>query len=364
MASKRIKYILNLPAFLLLYFLSAVINLKLISQPATDTAVLRNYDRIPDSLFVKKYHHLLHLETWWSVRNLQYDFQYKNQYKLKLKANDVYSLSFGVSYRFVSLGIAFSPAFLDWNGDEKTKGETERFGISAGFSFGRLYASAEYSKVQGFYLENTKDFRVNSDSPYVLLPHLVVNNAGILVRYNLNSKFSTAGISGGMQKQLRSALTVLPAFYASYFRFKSGDTIQQRLGVHYVNDFDLNLVLPVLGTLVIARNGYITGGAGPSIGLDFYKSISYLDASQKIQSEGTNVSTGYYLKAAAGFNRERFFAGTDFELKSYGKAENNKEGIGKKFYYIKIYAGWRIGAPGWGKKTLDWINKKSPVKLE
>jgi hypothetical protein len=273
-------------------------------------------------------------------------------------------LSFGISYRFVSLGIGFTPAFLNSNAEKISKGETERFDIGAGFSFGRLYTSAEYSKVQGFYLDNIKDFAMLTDTPYILFPNQSASIAGIFLRYNLNRKFSVSGISGGTQQQLRSAFSVLPSFYGNYFKFKSDDTSQKPLGIGYMNNMDFNLVLPLVGTLVIGKNGYITGGAGFSLGLDFFNSVSYYDTSQQRRSNGTSVSTGYFLKAGAGYNQKRFFCGTEYELRGYGHSLDNSAGIRKKFSYLKLYFGWRIHETSWEKKTLDWINKTSPVKLE
>jgi len=156
---------------------------------------------------------------------------------------------------------------------------------------------------------------------------------------------------------------VLPSLYANYFHFKTTDTVSLKIGNDYMNNIDLNLVVPLMGTLVIGKNGYITGGAGFSLGLDFFRSISH-DNYQQQRSDGTNISTGYFFKTGAGYNQKRFFTGTEFEVRSYGHNLSNVTGIKKNFSYFQIYFGWRIRAPGWGKKTLDWINKKSPVKLE
>jgi len=229
----------------------------------------------------------------------------------------------------------------------------------------RFNLSIDLNSVKGFYLKNSADFvtRTLPDSPYVLFPDLRVGNLGVLLRYNVNPKFSTAALTSGTQIQLKSAWTVLPSFQFSTFKFHNDS---KTTGVQNESTFstDLNILLPVAGTLVLSRKFSASLGIGPSFGVDFFKSVSLDDSGRVAVTKGTKLITGYSLQTAFSFNSGRFFSGIESRYRSYGHKIEDVSRMIKQYSYFQIYIGWRLRAPGFAKKSLDWVNKISPVDLD
>jgi hypothetical protein len=122
--------------------------------------------------------------------------------------------------------------------------------------------------------------------------------------------------------------------------------------------------LPFLGTYVISPKFSTTLGLGPSLGVDFFKSVS-LDADRKIiVSKGSGLSSGYVMQFAVAYNSERFFSGFEYRYRIYGHHFETLDRLEKQYSYYQIYFGWRIKPPGFLKKSLDWANEVSPIKFE
>ncbi len=324
-----------------------------------------NRKKLPDSLFVKRLDTLLHLQSWISTNQMDYTLVYDKDFRLVLGPNEINSLSFGFSYRYLDLGLSFTPAFLNVDQEEDKKGQSERFSFRTSFSMYRFNLSIDLNSVKGFYLKNSADFprSVLPDSPYVLFPDLKVNNFGLLLRYNVNPKFSTAALTSGTQVQLKSAWTVLPSFQFMTFKFHNDP---KTTGVQNESTFstDFNLLLPVAGTLAFSPKFSASLAVGPSFGVDVFKSVSLDDSNRIVTTKGTKLITGYSLQTALSYNSERFFAGIESRYRSYGHKIEDISRLIKQYSYFQVYIGWRLKAPGFAKKTLDWVNKISPVDFD
>lgn len=324
-----------------------------------------NRKKIADSLYIQNWDTLLHLRSWISTNQMEYRLVYDKDFKLVLSPNQTNNLSFGFSYRYLDLSFAFSPNFLNAGKAEDKKGTSEQLGLSTSFSIHRFNLSFDLSSVTGFYLKNSGDFRSRSlpDSPYKVFPDLNIGYFSTLLRYNVNQKFSTAALSGGTKAQRRSAYTFLPSFQFSTFRFRDGSKTS---GVQNESTYstDLNLLFPVVGTLVISPKVSASLGFGPSFGVDFFKSVSIDDSSKVVLSKGTKPITGYSLQAALGYHSEKFFAGMEFRYRSYGHKIEDISRLIKQYSYFQLFVGWRLRAPRFAKNSLDWVNKISPINFD
>jgi len=296
---------------------------------------------------------------------MDYTLVYDNNFKLILGPNETNSLSLGFSYRYLDLGLSFTPRFLNnAQGDDK-KGESERVSFRTSVSMHRFNLAIDLNSVKGFYLKNSADFLRSAlpDTPYVLFPDLKVGNFGLLLRYNVNPRFSTAALTSGTQVQLRSAWTVMPSFQFMTFKFYNDSKTS---GVHNESTFstDLNLLLPVAGTLVLSPKFSASLGIGPSFGVDFFKSVSLDDSNKLAVTKGTKLITGYSLQTSISFNSGRFFSGIESRYRSYGHKIEDISRMIKQYSYFQVYIGWRIRAPKFAKKSLDWVNKISPIDLD
>jgi hypothetical protein len=349
--------------FLLSFILLITVQQDICAQERADSSKKRT-KKLPDSLFIKRYDTLLHLQSWISANQLEYRFVYTEDFKLLLSPNEINNLSFGFSYRFLELGLSFSPGFLNSDKDDWKKGTSDKFSFGFGFSMHRFHLSFDLSSVKGFYLKNSGDFgRSIPDTPYLVFPNLKVGYFSTMLRYNINPRFSTAALVGGTAVQTRSAWTVAPTFQFATFRF-SDDGSTSGVQPETTYSTDLNLLVPVIGSLVLSPKFSISFGIGPSIGVDFFKSVS-LDADNKVVlSKGTQFSSGYTVQSAITYNAKRFYSGLESRYRTYGHKFEGLQRLDKEYSYFQIYVGWRLKAPGFAKRSLDWVNKISPIKFD
>ena len=352
------------PLYFFTFMLFLFINKETLFCQVPNDTTHESRIEVKDSDYIKGLDTLLNLKTWISANQMEYTLVYSKDFKMVLAPNDLNSLSFGLSYRYLDLGISFTPAFLNASHKDDLKGESQRFSFRTGFSIHRFNLSFDLNSVKGFYLKNSINFRtVFPDSPYVVYPDLTVQYLSLLLRYNVNRKFSTAALAGGTQIQQRSAYTVLPSLQFATFRFFDGSN---KSGVQNENTYstDFNLLVPAIGTLVISPKFSATLGLGPSIGMDIFKSVSLDDSSKVVLSKGTALTLGYTLQTAINYHHGRLFAGFESQNRSYGHEIEDVSKLIKQYSYFQLFIGWRLKAPQVAKKSLDWVNKISPVNFD
>ncbi len=106
--------------------------------------------------------------------------------QLQLVPNGNTSIGLGVDYKWIGVGVSFSPAFM--NKDDEIYGKTERFDMQVNYyrnSFG-IDAYVKYYK--GFYLENPDDFIDWPNPEFPLLQGMETYAAGISGYYVFNNK--------------------------------------------------------------------------------------------------------------------------------------------------------------------------------
>ncbi|MFI5130989.1 MAG: DUF4421 family protein [Chitinophagales bacterium] len=347
--------------FILIFFLS---NFRIVSaQEKIDSAKLSR-KKPADTHYIERLDTMFHIQTWVSKHQMNYRLSYANDLKLVLAPNKMNSLSLGISYRYLDLSYSFTPGFLNPGQKDAKKGKSDISSFRTSFSMYRFNLSVELNSVQGFYLKNSNEFlRSLPDTPYLVFPHLKVNNFGLMLRYNANPKFSTAALTSGTQIQKKSAYTLLPTLQFATFRFLDNSP-EKELQNKSTYSTDINLLLPVAGTLVLSPKFYASLGIGPSVGIDIFKSVSINDSGKLVLSKGTGFTGGITSQGAVGFNSGRLFAGLEGTYRSYGHKIEDVSRLTKQYFYFQVYAGWRFMAPGFAKKTLDWLNKVSPIDFD
>ena len=295
---------------------------------------------------------------------MNYRLIYTDDFKLVLAPNKMNSLSFGFSYRYLDLGLSVTPGFLNPGQKDEKKGESDIFSFRTSFSMYRFNLALELNSVHGFYLKNSNEFlRTLPDTPYLVFPNLKVNNLGLMLRYNINPKFSTAALTSGTQVQKKSAYTFLPTLQFATFRFfdASADKEPQNKSTYST---DINLALPAAGTLVLSPKFSASLALGPSFGADIFKSVSLNDSGKLVLSKGTGFIAGFTSQGAVSFHSGRLFAGLEGRYRSYGHKIEDVSRLTKQYFYYQVFVGWRFKAPGFARKTLDWVNKVSPIDLD
>jgi hypothetical protein len=314
--------------------------------------------------YIDRYDTMFHVQTWVSKHQMNYRLIYSDDFKLILAPNKMNSLSFGFSYRYLDLGLSFSPGFLNPGQNDTKKGVSDIFSFRTAINMYRFNLSVEVNSVQGFYLKNSDQFqRSLPDTPYLVFPDLKVNSLGFQLSYNINPKFSTAALTSGTQVQKKSAYTFLPTLQFARFQFSDVSTQKEPQNISTYST-DINLLLPLAGTLVLSPKFSASLSFGPSLGIDIFKSVSIDDSSKLVLSKGTAFSSGFTGQGAISFNSSRLFSGIEGKYRSYGHRIEDVSRMTKQYFYYKVYFGWRFKAPGFAKKTLDWVNKISPIALD
>lgn len=339
-------------------------SMQLTTQAQTDSSITLVSKKLPISSYIESYDTLVHFEPWLTTKLMEYQLYYPGNFRLFLRPVELNSLSLGLYYRFVDVSIGFSPGFINQNKPSYLQDLSKRFEFSTGFSIKRFYLSLDFSQIKGFYLRNTEEFgRSLPDTPKLVFPQLQVQQYGAMINYNFNPHFSRSGMKCGAQSQLKSAWTFMPAFQFAHFQFSD-----KGVGGSIENDktfsTDLNLLLPVYGTLVIGKQCFVSAGFGPSFGLDIYRSLSYNASQNIIKSDGASISTGLQADLAMGYNGKKFYGGLQGYVRAYGHRIEDVDKMQKVFYSAHIYVGMRFNPPRIAKKTLDWVNKISPIKFE
>src|SRR5918993_5802677 len=103
------------------------------AQETIDSAKLTK-KKPADLDYIDRYDTIFHVQTWVSKHQMNYRLIYTDDFKLILAPNKTNSLSFGFSYRYLDLGMSFSPGFLNPGQNDTKKGESEIFSFRTAFS--------------------------------------------------------------------------------------------------------------------------------------------------------------------------------------------------------------------------------------
>ena len=77
-----------------------------------------------------------------------------------------------------------------------------------------------------------------------------------------------------------------------------------------------------------------------------------------------NLQRGTVYKQQLVIIQGDFFAGVESRLRGYGHKIEDISRLVKQYSYFQVYIGWRLKAPDFAKKSLDWVNKISPVDFD
>src|SRR5947208_972207 len=110
-------------AFLVLLFINTEESFCQVNNDTTYQARLK----VKDLDYIKRLDTFIHLKSWISANQMEYRLVYSKDFKMLLAPNQINSLSFGLSYRYLDLGFSFTPAFLNAANKDDLKGESERF---------------------------------------------------------------------------------------------------------------------------------------------------------------------------------------------------------------------------------------------
>jgi hypothetical protein len=329
------------------------------AAPGADTG----RQKLPDSLYIMQYDHQLHLRTKYGTQYMEYKSFFPGGLRLVTRPNETYSITFGFSYRFIDLSYSFSPPFISLNKDNEIKGETFRKAFSGSFSFHRVTVYGEYINTKGFYLANTDEFDSTWErgDPYIQFPDSRIKQLGASISYCTNPRFSLPSVRGGDERQLKTAGTLLPVLSFQNFVFSSENSNPDEGKTEATHNFDMTLAVPYAINFVIKKQGYISAGAGPAIGVDFFKSLAFDANSNLVTTKGTRFAYGFLARMNVGYNGPRFFGGFEGLINQYSHNSSNEQRLQKVSFLLQLFVGVRIKPPKFLKQSVEWCERKWPI---
>lgn len=274
-------------------------------------------------------------------------------------------LGFRVNYRFISAGFSIAPGFLPGNGDENEKGETKTINLGTALTFRHWFGDIRYTKYKGYYLENTSDFLPNWEDgdPYIQDSDLKYSGIKLGFGYSLNPRFSFVSRTNQTQRQLKSAGSFIPELVFRYYNIdRPGDNNSFGQNSH---NYETSIGPGYVYTLVFNKSYYISLGAKFGLGYQHTKLTTELPVGNGVSTQD-NFLVRWEGDAGLGYNGKRWYtglygtlAGSQYNQEVSSSARNSRTRL-----TYHIFFGYRIEAPKFIKKQVDFIVKKSPFKVE
>jgi hypothetical protein len=347
-------------------------NLKLFVLPAYFSVLFTypaNSQQKSDSLFQKndanKY--ILRYDSVISVRinaNSEIDFfEIKGEgFHYDIRPNISISNKISVHYRFISLGVSFTPNYLPGNNDNDLQGETKTFSMGLELHPNNWIQELRYTRIKGFYLYNTREYNPKWSSgkdPYITFPDLSVQYFRGSTGYKFNPNFSISAISSLTERQIKSAGSFIPILNYDYHKIdnKTGNPLQQTSQT--TNNFSLIASFGYIYTLVLSSKFYASAGIFPGGGFQYIHLLTH-QYNEDFKTNYTDPVFRLAEKAAIGYNSKKFFTGAEISLSQASHVQNNSSvQTSATRAYFQVFLGYRFNAPSFIKRETDLIKKHS-----
>lgn len=278
--------------------------------------------------------------------------------KFILYPNTPTNLRLKFNYRFISFGFQFTPNFIPGNGDEDLKGNTKSFGLGTSLIFKHWFIDLSYSKVKGFYLENSDDYIpwVKGD-PYIQFPDFNYKGFALASGYFNNAKFSFRSLTSQTERQLKSAGSFIPVFN---FRYYIIDDKSQGTSTQKSNNIEGSIGLGYAYTFVVKKKIYLSLGLLASLGYLNTKLTTRHPTGNEITNQD-NFIFRWDGKTGIGYNGSRFYTGIYAIVSGTRYKQENTTAINldtRVFYHL--FLGIRIKSPDYIERQVTKIENKFP----
>jgi Domain of unknown function (DUF4421) len=272
-----------------------------------------------------------------------------------LKPNPSEVLRTYLNYRIISFYLDYVPRFLPGNNDEAIEGKTKVLEFGTNLNFRQWFTELSYSRKQGFYLDNTRDYRSDwkPGDPYFLVPDLYSTTYEADFGYNTNPKLSLSAYSSQTERQLKSAGAFIPRLSFRYDIIDnrtSGDPSTQKS-----SHFQGLLGAGYQYTLVLSRSVYLSGAFTPLFGYIF---ADVLTREGDNRSRFSNDGPIYRWdgKLGLGYNGHRIFTGAYLTGTSSTYAQGLTTAVnGNGNLFFEVFFGIRLTAPKFINKAYKTI---------
>jgi len=216
-----------------------------------------------DSIFheyIENYKDLLTCKL--SLGSKEDGFDLENTSRYKIRSNNKTKLNAGINYRWLAFSLTFAPNLFNENVDNNIKGETKSFGFGFSSNFHRIIQKINYSRVKGYYLDNTNAFDPTwkAGDPYIHLPGLIFRSFSGQTAYKFNDNFSFNAINSQTERQVKSAGTFLPSVSYQHFVVKDPKPLPGQTSSQKSKKLEVVFSPGYYYTLVTPSNLYASAG--------------------------------------------------------------------------------------------------------
>jgi len=293
-------------------------------------------------------------------------FDLKDASRYKLRSNNKTKLSAGINYRWLAFSLTFASKLFNENVDNNIKGETKSFGFGFSSNFHHFIQKINYSRVKGYYLDNTNAFDPTwkAGDPYIHLPGLIFRSFSGQTAYKFNDNFSFNAINSQTERQVKSAGTFLPSVSYQHYVVKDPDPLPGQTSPRKSKTLEVVFSPGYYYTFVTPSNLYASAGINPGIG---FSRTKVLTRDSPGDAETLSGGTVYQLESifTFGYDSRRFFTGIQISTGAYGHSHSNvdysilpKRGTGS------FYIGYRFKAPKKLEAGMDKAEKLAAGKLQ
>lgn len=259
-------------------------------------------------LSLKNYYEFFSLNT----NNNLYDIRTNSGTTLKLSAD----------YKSISIWYNFTPKDLGLNTEEVEKGKTGGFNFGFGIIRRNWFNQFNFRYIQGFYLENTKDFLPTWKPGDVYLQKPKLGYAALegTTGYKFNPKYSLRSVNSQTERQLKSTGSIVASTNYRFYQLKDENSPLYD-SILRSDNYEIGFNLGYFYNIVFLKNLYISIGASPGFGI-IHSKVDQKNSASGIQQSSFN--SGVFRLSGhtgIGYNRERFYAGiyADFSAGSFLK---------------------------------------------
>lgn len=272
--------------------------------------------------------------------------------KLEYKPNESFNIGFGLGYKWLGLDLAFN--FSGVNDDDDQFGETKRIDLQSNIYTRKFAADLTFQRYKGYYLANPKGYIPGFDpnGPYPIRPDVQSSVYGVSLLYVFkHDKFSYRAAFTYNERQIKSTGSFLAGPFFNYFKMDADssliiqeavldfDSLQDFRGSEY---FRFGLSGGYAYNLVIGKRVFLSLTAVVGLGPEIKKTPA-INGNEAFNESKFTGRMG--LRAALGYNSEKFFAGLSAVGVFAGERDKGEDYLERGVSNLKIFIGRRFNTP-------------------
>ncbi|MCK5028817.1 MAG: DUF4421 family protein [Bacteroidales bacterium] len=236
--------------------------------------------------------------------------------KLSLEPNGKTSIGLGFNYKWLGLGIGFSPGFM--NTDNEIYGNTDRLDTQLNIYTRSFGVDAYFQYYNGFYLKNPDNFMEWTSESFPLRSDLQSYSFGLSTYFFTNNKcfsYKAAYKRNQIQKKSAGSLIYGAYFNANIVKAPGGfipeelpDSLTNyyNLDAYYTNSFGGSIGYTY--TLVFFKRLYLNASLVPAIG---YRNSEFRFGDQNSKTD-LDLTLSLTTRFALGYEGKHLYAGLTF----------------------------------------------------